>query len=263
MIRSMKAVIGSERRASSWTCSRRGPHDFAHVEQGLPGGRDVGAVTRRELLDPVAQLAPPAPRPWRSPPRSRAGSRAARPPSPCRCTCCSALAAIFDHGGARSRRCWPRAPRSSREKSLALLPIWLASPTTDTTTPRRRPAHVVHRPRQTLDLGRHAAAELDRPEVAGAEPLRRTDELGQRTVHRCARSRSRCSDADAEATRRTAPRARLATLVRLPPEVAGAGDRARLVCASTERAHVAEQRVGRRPGPVRLPARVVSSGRDR
>ena len=77
------------------------------------------------------------------------------------------------------------------EKSLALLPIWLASPTTDDHDAPEPAAHVVHRARQALDLGGHAAAELDRPEVAGAEPLRRADQLAQRPVHRAHRPERR------------------------------------------------------------------------
>ena len=56
-------------------------------------------------------------------------------------TWCSALAAIFTMAVEIS----PLLAASSSliaEKSLALLPIWLASPTTDTTTPRRRPPMV-------------------------------------------------------------------------------------------------------------------------
>ena len=39
--------------------SRRGAYHFLHVEQRLSGGRDVGLVPSRQVLDPPAQVAHP------------------------------------------------------------------------------------------------------------------------------------------------------------------------------------------------------------
>ena len=84
LMRSMNAVIGSDSRASSCTCSAEVPHHLADVEQGLPGGGHVGAVARGQLLDPVAQLGHAGRRLGVGLGDLRAGSAAARRPSPSR-----------------------------------------------------------------------------------------------------------------------------------------------------------------------------------
>ena len=68
------------------------------------------------------------------------------------------------------------------EKSLALLPIWLASLTTETTTPRSREAMPsIARPR-TVQLSWHLP-QLYPPQIPGAESLGGTDQAAEGQVN--------------------------------------------------------------------------------
>ena len=191
----------SSRRAGSGPRRRRPPG----------AARPAPGSGRRARRTRVADL-------WRWPPRSGEGCAAGRPPSPCP----GPAAPRWPRSSpwrSRSRRCWRPAPRSWRRSRVALLPIWLASPTTDTTTERSRATHVIHRAGELLELGRHLA-ELQRPEIAGAEPLGGADQLGERAVHH-PHGPEHDAEADDEGDHEQQPQ-HLPPLVGLAPQVGGA-----------------------------------------